>query len=115
MANAIGDTPTSSHLHTNQSDEALRRVQPATPDASTSALLTRIADRLSTVRPGGTITEPRRLILALRYATEQHGYGTPEAEAAEQELLRHLPPIAGLVQRDEYSARLRLLTAGVTL
>jgi len=101
---------------TSQADEFLRRAQAdATPDASTSALLTRIADRLSTVRPGGTITEPRRLILALRYATEQHGYGTLEAETAEQELLRHLPPITEPVQRDEYATRIRMVTAGVTL
>ncbi|MGW7198483.1 hypothetical protein [Streptomyces chryseus] len=88
-----------------QADEALRRAQG--PDAATRRLLAQIIKRLTTVHPSGAIDDSRRLSLALRYATEAHGWDTPAANAAEQDLLRYMPRIHSDITRGEYALRLR--------
>ncbi|MEU0087201.1 hypothetical protein [Streptomyces sp. NPDC006274] len=90
---------------TTTAQEALRRVQDLDP--GTRALLIQIADRLTSVRPAGLITDSRRLTLALRYATTTYGFRTEDANDAEQKLLRHMPPIEAGITRGEYALRLR--------
>ncbi|WP_327710052.1 hypothetical protein OG912_16890 [Streptomyces sp. NBC_00464] len=90
-----------------QPDEGLRRAQ-AEPDTTTRTLLLRIATRLSTERPSLAMREVTRLALALRFATEQHGFDTPETNTAEQQLLRHMPQVDDRdISRGEYALLLR--------
>lgn len=89
-----------------QPDEGLRRAQ-AEPDQTTRTLLLRIADRLSTERPSLAMREVTRLALALRFATNEYGFDTPDANTAEQLLLRHMPQINRSISRGEYALLLR--------
>lgn len=82
-------------------------------DTATRDLLLAIANRLTTVRPDENFTEARRLALALRYATQAHGDATPEADAAEEQLLIHMPRIDGDVIRSEYAVRLSDVAKGL--
>ncbi|MFD8687824.1 hypothetical protein [Streptomyces sp. NPDC059651] len=90
-----------------QPDEGLRRAQ-AEPDTTTRTLLLRIADRLSTARPHQGMREVTRRAIALRMATTLHGFDTPETDAAEQQLLRHMPQVDDRsITRGEYALLLR--------
>ncbi|MEV5944524.1 hypothetical protein [Streptomyces sp. NPDC051994] len=96
----------------SQADEALRQV--AGPSADARAVLTAIADRLSTVRPAGVMREAIRLSLSLRYATEAHGFDTAGAAAVEREVLRLMPRVApsSTTTRGEYALILRRAAGG---
>lgn len=88
-------------------DEALRRSRTEL-DADTRALLLRIADRLSTARPHQDMREVTRRAIALRMATTLHGFDTPGTDAAEQQLLRHMPQVDDRsISRGEYALLLR--------
>lgn len=88
-------------------DEALRRSKTEL-DADTRSLLLVIADRLSTARPHQDMREVTRRAIALRLATDRHGFDTPEATAAEQQLLRHMPQVDNRsISRGEYALILR--------
>ncbi|MFD7016094.1 hypothetical protein [Streptomyces sp. NPDC059928] len=95
-----------------QPDEYLRRANGPSVDAR--AVLTVIADRLSTVRPTGVMREPIRLTLALRYATERHGFRSARADEVENEVLRLMPRIAPdtVTTRGEYALILRRAAGG---
>jgi hypothetical protein len=84
-----------------QAEEALRRTS---PDAR--AILTTMADRLTTVRPAGPMAEGRREALACRYSVELFGYG-PRAEAAERVTLALAPRVTAPITRGEYALQLR--------
>lgn len=96
----------------SQADEALRQV--TGPGTNVRAVLTAIADRLSTVRPAGVMREAIRLSLALRYATEAHGFGTPRANEVEREALRLMPRVdpSSTTTRGEYALILRRAAGG---
>ncbi|MER8083824.1 hypothetical protein ABTZ57_01345 [Streptomyces sp. NPDC094048] len=107
MPNAIGDLPTDDGPHRNEPDEALRRAR-AVPTPATRVLLLRIADRLSTANPHLDMREVTRLALALRYATDEHGFDTPATNGAEQALLRLMPQVNDrTISRGEYALLLR--------
>ncbi|MFE4874781.1 hypothetical protein [Streptomyces sp. NPDC056682] len=95
-----------------QPDEYLRRA--TGPDADVRSVLNAIADRLSTVRPTGIIREPNRLALALRYATEAHGFGSQRAGKVEREALHLMPQITPdtVITRGEYALILRKAAGG---
>lgn len=81
----------------------------------TRALLLKIADRLTTERPGDPMREGNRLALALRYAEARHGYGSSAAAAAEQAVLQHAPRIERETTRGEYALILRRIARGEAL
>jgi hypothetical protein len=95
-----------------QPDEYLRRA--AGPSKDARAVLTAIADRLHDVRADGAMREPSRLALALRYATEAHGFRTARADEVEREVLRLMPVIAAssTTTRGEYALILRHAAGG---
>ncbi len=96
----------------SQADEALRQVTGPSKDAR--AVLIAAANRLSTVRPDGLMREPIRLTLALRLATEHHGFRTTRADEVELEVLRLMPVIAAssTTTRGEYALILRRVAGG---
>lgn len=92
----------------NQADEALRQVLTTEPAASTSALLTRIADRLTDNLPGKPMREVNRLAYALAYADHEHGYRSTMSVAVERALLRQMPRVDDrTITRGEYALLLR--------
>ncbi|WP_328313114.1 hypothetical protein OG432_24545 [Streptomyces sp. NBC_00442] len=102
----------SAQQHPTQQDEALR--QATSPSVDARAVLTAIADRISAVRPAGAMREPSRLALALRYATEAHGFRSTRADDVEREVLRHMPRITDgtPITRGEYALILRRAAGG---
>lgn len=90
-----------------QAEEALRRAATADQTATAPRLLLDIADRLTTIRPASPILPPRRVALALRYATDAAGYDTPASHTLERALLRLMPTIDRPITRGEYALLLR--------
>lgn len=80
-------------------------------DDSVQTILVSIADRLTTVRPGGAMTEEIRLARALTHTTNLLGYGT-DAEQAERRVMALLPRITRPITRGEYALILRKIAAG---
>ncbi|MFE9372272.1 hypothetical protein ACFYM2_21230 [Streptomyces sp. NPDC006711] len=99
--------------HPSQQDEALRQV--TGPSADARAVLVAIADRLTEVRPTGAMREPSRMALALRYATEAHGFRSQRADEVEREVLRLMPRITddAPITRGEYALNLRRAVGGI--
>lgn len=81
------------------------------PDGSAPTILVSIADRLSTVRPGGAMTEESRLARALTHTVDLLGYGT-DAEQAERRVIALMPRITRSITRGEYALILRKIAAG---
>lgn len=95
-----------------QPDEALRRA--TGPGDDVRAVLIVIANRLSTVRPTGVMREPIRMALALRYATERHGFRSQRADEVEAEVLHLMPQVTNdmVITRGEYALILRRAAGG---
>ncbi|GGU13111.1 hypothetical protein [Streptomyces violascens] len=95
-----------------QPDEYPRRA--TGPSTDGCAVLNAAADRLSAVRPDGVMREPIRLALALRYATQAHGFRSQRADEVEREVLRLMPIIApsSTTTRGEYALILRRAAGG---
>lgn len=88
-------------------DVALRHARTAL-DAPTRVLMVCIAAKLATTNPGMKMREVTRLAYASRYATEDHGFGTPQATVAVRLLLRHMPRVDDRqITRGEYALLLR--------
>ncbi|WP_060179542.1 hypothetical protein [Streptomyces sp. IMTB 1903] len=77
------------------------------PDADTRALLQQMAARLSAERPSHPMRKTLRLALALTFAERRHGYGTPRAAAAEEQLLAFAPAVEDGITRQQYADALR--------
>lgn len=77
---------------------------PTTPlSGDARAALTAMADRLTRVRPGGTMSDPVRMAMALRHACETHGVCTTDADRLEAEILAHSPRVETDITRGEYA------------
>ncbi|WP_455359999.1 hypothetical protein [Streptomyces sp. SYSU K21746] len=82
------------------------------PSVDAIAVLTAIADRLTTARPHAAMDEGRRLALVFRYANERHGLCTDAADELEREVLKHAPRLDRDVTRGEYALILRKIAGG---
>jgi hypothetical protein len=82
----------------SQEDEGLRR---ARGDGLT--LVTDIAHRLRTERPGDPMRESTREALALTYASRRYGGGTARARDAERQFLTMSARVPESITRGEYA------------
>lgn len=86
--------------YASQADEALRQAVPS-PDART--VLTAMAGRLRTLRPGSVLEDPRRLAMILSFSYDQLPGDLDAAEELEHEVRAFAPRITEDVTRGEYA------------
>lgn len=95
--------------YANQADEALHQ---AGPSRDARAVLTKMADRLRTLRPSSVLEDSRRLAMILSFTYDQRAGDLQAAEELELEVRQLAPRITDEVTRGEYALILDRAAAG---